>query len=63
MQAAGGDNKAAKSLYMFADKMLDKATAAEEKRKKDIADSERKMAKERLDAQRRIDKLKESDSY
>eukprot|EP00959_Pyramimonas_sp_CCMP1952_P412678 8647655-Pyramimonas_sp.AAC.1 len=41
--------------------MLEKATAAEEKRKKDIAEGERRMAKERLDAQKKLEKLRDSD--
>ena len=48
---------------MFAEKLLEKATKAEETRKKDIADGERRMAKERLDAQKRLEKLKESEKY
>jgi hypothetical protein len=58
-----GNSKAAKSLFLFADKLLEKATKAEERRKKDLVEGERKMLKLKADESKRLEKLRQSDQY
>jgi len=62
-QVQSGNSKAAKSLFLFADKLLEKATKAEERRKRDLVDGERKMLKSKADESKRLEKLRQSDQY